>query len=224
VAKKVFEKIPIQVKPGEVVMDGKSFKADNALLAAIYPNPFNGERYVAIVAGTSGGAVTFFDPRRQDLFQYDYFINDGKLPNYSAGATNEKILVASGFFNADWKLDDATMTVGDGALRSKCAYTVVNKDLSTDIVSVSKPSLELLRSYEGTYQIVNGPQVTITLRGDTLMAVQGQFAARMLAVSENEFYVKEVNVSLAFEKDATTNDVVMTGHQNGQEFTSKKVK
>ncbi len=224
VSKKVFEKIPFQVKAGGVTIDGKTFKADNAVMTAIYPNPFSAERYVAIVAGTSGGALSFFDPRQRDLLQFDYYIADGKLPNYSAGAKNEKILVASGFFNAWWKLDNALLTEGDENLRSKCAYTVVKNDLSTDIVSVTKPSIELSRSYVGTYQVINGPQVTVFLRNDTLMASQGPFSSRLIAVSESEFYIKEVNVSVSFSREEATREYVMTGYENGQQFTSKRIK
>ncbi len=221
---KVFEKTPFRLTSGEITIGGRTFKAENATLVAVYPNPFNPGRYVVIAAGTSGSGLVFFDPRRQDLSQYDFYINDGKIPIYSVGAKNEKILVASGFFDADWKLDGSSLTPGDENLRSQCAYTVVKDDLSTEIVSTAKPSMDLLQSYEGTYQIMNGPQVSAVLENGMLMAKQGQFSARMVAVSEKEFYIREVNASVEFEKEEGSNDVVMIVYQGGQKIASKRVK
>ena len=227
VSKSVFEKIPIQVEKEAVVIDGKSFPAKDAVLNAIYPNPFNAERYVYIVAATSGAGLSFYDPFRRDLFEYDFYVADGRLPNYAAGARDDKILIASGFFNHNWKLDGAFLKPGDKELRSKCAYAVMNSDFSINIVGTTKPSLDLLKLYAGVYQVINGPLVTIALEKDTLWAKQGpnnQFAAKLLATSDGEFFVKEANTFLSFKKDEATNDYIMEVHQMGQEYTSKKVK
>jgi len=227
VSKLVLEKIPFHVDSGGVVIDGKTLQAKDAVLNAIYPNPFNAERYINIVAATSGAGLSFYDPNRRDLFEYDYYVADGKLPNYAAGAKNEKIMVASGFFNHNWKLDNAFLKLGDEELRSRCAYAVVNSDFSTNIVCITKPSIALLKSYIGTYQVQNGPQVNISLENDTLRVTQGannQFSAKLVATSDNEFFVKEANASLSFRKDEAMNDYIMVVHQMGQEFTSKKVK
>jgi pimeloyl-ACP methyl ester carboxylesterase len=227
VSKLVLEKIPFRIDSGSVVIDGKTFQAKDAVLHAIYPNPFNAERYVNIVAGTSGAGLSFYDPNRRGLFEYDYYVADGRLPNYGAGAKDEKIMVASGFFNHNWKLDNAFLKPGDEKLRSKCAYAVVNSDFSINIVSTARPSTALMKSYAGTYQVQGGPLVTISLDHDTLRAIQGpnsQFSAKLLATSDNEFFVREANASLSFRKDETTNDYVMVVYQLGQEYTSKKVK
>jgi pimeloyl-ACP methyl ester carboxylesterase len=224
VSKRVFERIPMQMKPAEIIIDGRSFNAKDAVLNAIYPNPFNHDRYVGIVASTSGPGFYFFDPHIRDLFEYDFYIADGKLPNFSAGAKNEKILVASGFFNHDWKIDDAFLNKGNEELRAKCAQAVINNDLTMTVVSNAKPSPELLKSCVGTYQIENGPQVRIYFEDGTLKAAQGQFSAGLVATGENEFYVKEANASISFAKDEATNDYIMIVYQNGGEFTSKKVK
>jgi pimeloyl-ACP methyl ester carboxylesterase len=226
VSKRVFEKIPVQMKPGEILIDGRSFNAKDAVLNAICLNPFNHERYVGIVASTSGPGFFFFDPRKRNLFEYDFYIADGKIPCFSAGAKNEKIFVASGFFNHDWKIDDALLNKGDEGLRAKCAYTVVNNDLTTNIVSTAKPSIELLKSYAGTYQIAGGPQVRVFVENDKLRAAEAPNpqSVELLAMSDKEFYVKEINLSVSFSKDEATNDYSMIVYQAGQEYTGKKVK
>jgi len=223
ISKRVFDKTPFQIRPDEIVLDGRSLKAKDAVLYAIYPSPFNHERYLGLVAATSWSGFYFFDSRQGEPLNYDFWITDGKLPNFSAGAKNEKILVASGFFNHDWKIDEALLNKGNDELRAKCAQVVVNNDLTTTVVSTAKPSPELLKSYVGTYQVENGPQVRIYLEEGMLKAAQGQFSAGLLATGENEFYVKEVNVSIAFVKAEAKNEYVMIVYQNAQEYTAKKV-
>jgi len=135
-------------------------------------------------------------------------------------------MIAWGFFNSNWKMDKIFLNEGNEELRSKCAYEVVNNDLSVKIVSVAQPSIELLKSYVGTYQIERGPQVRIFLENEKLRAAQipSVQSVEMVAISENEFYIKEINISLSFKKEESSSDFTMIGNQSGQEFTSKKVK
>jgi len=67
----------------------------------------------------------------------------------------------------------------------------------------------------------------VFLADGILKVAQGpndQFSAEMHATSDCEFYVKEANIFLTFQKDDKTNDYGMIGYQNGQEFTSQKIK
>jgi hypothetical protein len=199
------------------------FKAKDAVLNAIYPNPYNDERYVDIVAATSGAGYCFYDASNEELSGFDYYITDGKIPVYSIGAVGEKIRIATGFFDCNWKINDAFLNTGDEELRSQCASTVVNSDLSTRIVGKAKPSVELMKSYEGAYQLKGGPELKVRLENDSLKVAQGSFSAPLLATSESEFYVKEVNASLSFRKNATTNEYEMVVYQNGMEIAGTKV-
>jgi pimeloyl-ACP methyl ester carboxylesterase len=224
VSKQIFNKIPFQITDSTITINGRSFKAKDAVLNVVYPNPYNNERYVNIVTATSGAGFYFFDPFASDLSEFDYCIVDGKIPVYSIGATNDKIRVASGFFDHRWKINDAFLNTGDENLRSKCASTIVKKDLSTEIVSITKPSVELIKSFTGTYQLNGGPELRVFLENDTLKIAQVQFSARLLATSDSEFYVKEVNASVGFRKTKTTNDYEMVIYQNGMEIVGKKVR
>ncbi len=224
ISKQVFEKTPFAVTSSEILVDGKSFKAKDAVLHAIYPNPYNGERYVAVVAATSAAGFSFFDPRRTDLSQFDFYVTDGKIPVFSAGAKGDKIIIASGFFDRNWKTDSSFMNKGDENLRSKCAYYVVDSNLSMTVLSIAKPSIELLKSYAGTYHVEGGPEVRVFFENDILKAAQGEFSVKLHATAENEFYVQEINLSVAFRKDGATNDYSMIVYQNGQEYTARKVK
>jgi pimeloyl-ACP methyl ester carboxylesterase len=226
ISKTVCEKIPIRITENEIVIDGKSFKAKNALLNTVYPSPFNPERYINLVAATSGTGLNFFNPRQREFFQFDYYIMDGIIPNYSAGAKNDKIMIASGFFDSQWHMNNTFLNEGNEEVRSKCAYVVVNPDLSVKVVSTAQPSLDLLKSYVGTYQIEGGPQLRIFLEHERLRVLQlpSDQSVELAAISENEFYIKEINISLSFNKTEPSTDYTMTGYQSGQEFTAKKVK
>jgi len=223
VSKRIFERTPFQIADSTITIDGKLFQAKDAVLSAIYPNPYNSERYVNIVAATSGAGFYFYDPSTGDLSSFDYTITDGKVPVYSIGATSEKIRIATGFFDCNWKIHDTFLHVGDESLRSKCASIIVNSDLSTKIVSNVKPSGELMKSFEGTYKIEGGPELRVYFENDGLKVAQGAFSANLLPTSEREFFVTEVNASLAFIKSATTNDYEMVVYRNGTEIKSNKV-
>jgi hypothetical protein len=223
VSKELFERIPFEVADSTITIDGRLFKAKDAVLNAIYPNPYNDERYVDIVAATSGAGYCFYDASNEELSGFDYYITDGKIPVYSIGAVGEKIRIATGFFDCNWKINDAFLNTGDEELRSQCASTVVNSDLSTRIVGKAKPSVELMKSYEGAYQLKGGPELKVRLENDSLKVAQGSFSAPLLATSESEFYVKEVNASLSFRKNATTNEYEMVVYQNGMEIAGTKV-
>ncbi len=222
VARQIFERIPLIIDDSVVTIGGKSFKAKDAFLHAIYPNPYNTERYVSLAAGTSGAGFTFFNPFRGDLFEFDYYIADGKIPAFTMGAKNEKILIASGFFNRDWQFDEAFLNPGDEQLRAKCAYTIVNNDMSTKTVSLVKPSVESMKPFVGAYRISGGPEVRIFLAHDSLKVAQGpndQFTADLVPTADNEFYVKEINVSIEFRRNVKANDYTLVVYQNGMEFT-----
>ena len=104
---------------------------------------------------------------------YDFFISDGKIPNYSAGAKDEKILIASGYFDNNWKMNKSFYNEGSEELRSKCADMYVNDDLSTKISGVTEPPEELLKSYAGIYQSDMGFKIKIALENGKLESFPG---------------------------------------------------
>jgi dienelactone hydrolase len=225
ISKLVFERIPFKIKSDEITIDGRSFNAKDAVLQAVYPNPYNAERYIVVVAGTSAAGLAFFDSRCTNLFECDFYIADKTIP--MAGIKNEKIMVAAGFFNNNWKIDETLLTVGDENSRSKCPYLVVSDDLSTKTVGFAESSMDLMKAYVGTYQTAADYQVRIFFENDKLMAFQ-TYTDRpdeLQAISESEFYFGEISGSVSFKKDGPANDCTLTLHyQNGQEITADKIK
>ena len=216
--------IPFNINRNEIIIDGKSFKSDNAFCNAIYPSPFNRERYIVIAASNSSAGFYFFEPRNGEISQYDFYITDGKIPNYSEGAKNEKILVASGFFGNNWEVNSSYVVEGNQDLRAKCAYTVLKDNLTPEVISSGEPSDELLNAYSGIYQLEQGPQIKIFLENGKLKASQlpGSQSFELTPVSEKEFFISGINVSLAFGKDSSGN-YLMTVYQTGNEASLKKI-
>jgi len=225
ITKTIFEKIPFKISKDEIVIDGKSFKAKDAALNAVYPNPYNDRRYVQIAAGTSPSGFYFYDQHKNNLAQFDYYIVDGKMPSYSKGIKDDKVMIASGFFDYNWKIDKASLIEGDELLRAKCATTVVNEDLTTKIVSVSKPTLDQLNSYSGNFQFENGgPLVKVFVDKGLLKGQANGYVIDMEPISENEFRVKMENGVASFVKDDKTNDYVLNYYIQGREIRGNKVK
>jgi dienelactone hydrolase len=225
VTKTIFEKIPFKMSKDAIIIDGKLFKAKDAALNAVYPNPYNDQRYVQIIAGTSPAGFYFYDQHRNNLAQFDYYIVDGTIPSYSKGIKEEKVMIASGFFDNNWKIDKAFLSEGDESIRSKSAMTIVNEDLTTKIVGVSKPTLEQLNSYTGSYQFEGGgPLVKVFVENGLLKGQAGGMVIELETLSENEFSVKIDNGVATFIKDDKTNDYVLEYYVAGREIRGNKVK
>ncbi|MDR3627318.1 MAG: prolyl oligopeptidase family serine peptidase [Ignavibacteriaceae bacterium] len=221
----ISEKIPFRVQPGDITIGEKSFKVNDAVLNAIYPSPFNKERYIVLAAANSSAGFFFLNVWMNDLKQYDFYIADGKIPNFSAGATDEKILPASGFFNSNWEIDKSHINEGSGELRSKCASLAINNDLSTRVVGTENPSGELLKSYTGIYQMEEGFKLKSFIENGKLKisAVPGDRAFELESVSKCEFYNKDGNFSVGFKKEESAKDYSLVLYEWGSEYTLKKI-
>gem|GEM_PF-3966642 len=196
----------------------------HSALGIIYPSPFNSARYVYIVAGTSRSGFCFYDSRRNDLAEYDYYLVDGVMPDFAKGIKNEDVIIASGFFDRGWKFDKALLNEGDESVRSKCAMTLVNDDLSTRIEARSKPSPEQLNSYTGKYIMEGGFSLEIFIEKNILKGRANGPAANLVPISENEFYAKEANATCAFMKNEKTDDMDIILYQMGRELKGTKAR
>ena len=75
-------------------------------------------------------------------------------------------------------------------------------------------------------QIQNGPTVKIVLDNGMLKGAQmpnDQFFVNLVPTSSFEFYVKEINGAIGFERNPATNDYSLVVFQNGQKYPSKRV-
>jgi hypothetical protein len=197
-----------------VTIQGRSFAATGARVQAIYPNPLNPQRYVLLVGASSAGALSLWTPDRLRDADFDFVIEDGRVPSGTERVSQSQMWVAGGWFDRRWKVDDSLIFPGNPEVRSKIA--VLQPDRVIDPTT--------LASYAGAYQIAPGFTVKVKLAGQRLVAQPGEQATvELIPASDMEFYALEGPVRLVFEKDAAGKTVSFKGWQNGQQFAAKKI-
>ncbi len=84
-------------------------------------------------------------------------------------------------------------------------------------------SPEVLKSYVGTYELVPGVDMVITLDGGQMMTqLTGQPKFPLYAQSETLFFLKVVDAQVEFSKDASGKVTQATLHQNGRDTVARK--
>jgi len=84
-------------------------------------------------------------------------------------------------------------------------------------------SPDVLQTYVGTYELVPGVDMTITLEGSQLMTqLTGQPKFPLYAQSKTLFFLKVVDAQVEFSKDASGKVTQATLHQNGRDTVARK--
>jgi hypothetical protein len=209
-------KLPVEVAADSVRIGGRSFRAKDARVQAILPNPLNSERYVLLVAATSPEGLYLWAPERVRNAEFDFAIEDGRM----AGAVRvpqHDLWIAGGWFDRTWKMQDDLVFTGNADARAKSIE-----------LRAPKPGFtvdpKILDSYVGAYSMMGSIPVTIEKKGSGLaVRVREQPAGDLVAVSDTEFLIFEGPVKIVVEKDAAGKVVSFKGWQNGREFTAKKM-
>ena len=113
VTRKLLPELPLEINGDTVVIDGRRFDAPDAAVHMIYPNPRNPQRYVLVQAGTSPAGLL---AAAQPPGAYDYSITDARVTE-DAGLSPERMEIARGRFDYNWRLDEAYLFERDPALR-----------------------------------------------------------------------------------------------------------
>jgi hypothetical protein len=135
-----------------------------------YPHPFNPDRYFVVTAATSAKGM-FYANRLPD--EVDFVIDDGRLADRDAGRPDEKVRLASGFFDHAWKLHGPSLETGDPLVRAQCPVAKVPTVASADETRGNRLDLsDLLETgAEGTFinmgRDLNWRGMPITLAGKT---------------------------------------------------------
>jgi dienelactone hydrolase len=215
VTTKLSAKLPLRISAGGVRIDGKEFKARDAAVQMVYPNPLNAERYVWLFAGTSTGGMYFAEPNPLRVYDWDYVIVDGHIPAYKQSAGAEETRVVSGMFDYNWRFASALSHAGNVDVRAKGRMLKrPDRDLKVDP--------QVIDSYIGRYQLEGGPVIEVFKEGGKLMARGTGTVSELLPESETTWYVTLVNVRLFFERDASGKVTGFTGW-NGGDFEGKKL-
>ncbi len=82
----------------------------------------------------------------------------------------------------------------------------------------------ILATYVGEYELQPGFTLTVTKEGNQLMTqATGQPAVAIYPKSENEFYLKVVNVRLLFNKNSADEIESVALFLGGQEMIGKRI-
>ena len=92
----------------------------------------------------------------------------------------------------------------------------------TDQVTVDPA---ILKEYTGSYELMPGFVIQITLEDDRLMAqATGQSKIQLHSESESKFFIKEADAQVSFQRDENGNVNQLTLHQGGQDKIAKRSK
>ncbi len=217
VAAQLADRLPLKISADEVRIGEKSFKAKDAAVQLIHPNPLNPERYVLVVAGTSADGMYFADPNNRDLADCDFAIVDGHLASPKQAGAREKVRVLSGAFDSNWQVRDDLLLPGDDQARSESR--AIRRPKANG--SIDPKTFD---AYVGRYQIMGGPVITVSKEGNRLMAqAQGNPQVELIPESQTDFFIREANVRLSFKKDSNGKVSSLTGDDSGQGFMASRI-
>jgi poly(3-hydroxybutyrate) depolymerase len=221
-AQRLASRIPLEVRKDAVLIDGKAFEVSDGLVAMVYPNPLNAERYVGIVAGTSAGGLWFWEPgdRMAGAGDWDFRVEDGRTGPAAASVQqdfpfSERGRLVSGVFDRDWRIDERGLVRGDAELRAKATPVEPPK-----LVEVNPAVFDRL---VGRYDL-GAVKVAVRREGDRLIGEQeGQPPVELLPESETSYVLAVQNLRLSFELDAGGRATTMVVKLPGQEIKGKRV-
>jgi len=85
-------RLPISVKSGRIVLEGKEYRDSGLVIEAVFPNPFNRDRYVTIISTNSEAEWTMRDP--------ELWFSEGSYDYSIYSAVDPSRLIDSGIMNS----------------------------------------------------------------------------------------------------------------------------
>ena len=91
---KLLPKLPVKWTAEKIVVGGQSFSSEGNTLALIYPNPLNPSHYLVLNSGHTFGEKDFIGT---NALLYP------RLGDWAVIRKSDNSVIASGFFDANWK-------------------------------------------------------------------------------------------------------------------------
>jgi predicted esterase len=221
ITKKLGDKIPLEISYNKIVIAGRTFEAEDACVQMVYPHPFNNKRYVAVIGATSGAGMFSCDNKNEN---YDFSIQDGSIGNNRLGFPAEKLIIARGIFNYDWKINDKFLDTGDAEMRKNCPRRKVNPDLTTSVINLPKVGEQTLQALTGKYEIQPGRAVSIYMESGKLISVTpDNEKIQLYPISETEYFIEANDVTLTFQKNEKGEFNSLIINERGREIPAKKI-
>ena len=145
----------VEITPNHVTIQGHSLAASGARVQAIYPNRLNPQLYVLLVGASSAGALSLWNPDWLRDADFDFVIEDSRIPDGTEHGLQSQIQVVGGWFDHRWQIDDSLAVPGNSELRLKSAVLQPDRVIDAGV----------LASYAATYQIGPGFAVKVKVAG-----------------------------------------------------------
>jgi dienelactone hydrolase len=200
--------LPLRLSGDTVTIDGHAFRAPDAGVQLLYPNPRNAARYVWLFASTRADALGYVTPNPSNVAEWDYLIDDGRAPARGTQASIERMRVVSGSFDQNWRFASQFATAGDIRLRSEGRYFAMP--------SGAQPDAKLLAQIAGKYQVQSGPLADIHMKDGVLVASVPGTDAVLEFVEGRTFYAAAFGMWVSFDEQGGK----ITGFKswNGQDY------
>ena len=214
-------KIPLKISSDEIELGGRKFQAKDAFVQIIYPNPYNPERYISVIGATSSSGMFLYNSTSSN---YDFYIQDGCIPNNHLGRSIEKLYIACGFFDYNWQINDKLLNVGDKELRrTNPIRKVVLPGFTTTIENIPAIDSLVCKTLVGKYEIPSGMKVSVLFENGKLYATTPEgVKLQLFPSSETEYFLDAADVQITFNKNADGAVDKMIVHQGGQDMEFKK--
>ncbi len=201
VTRRFSNRLPFSASNGRIVIDGREWNANDAVLQAIYPSPAAADRYVYVVAPSSAAGMYFWKPQfvhfRQGypLTVFDWVIQDGRRP--PPGTMNPSAaFVASGVFDATWRHQARWTSLRDEAVASE--WTLRRAPVKGFVASPAA-----LQAVSGRYELFPGFAITFRVDGTNLVAdVPGESSIPLTTESDSVYVNAQTGDAVEFLRDA----------------------
>ncbi len=116
---RVNDRLPIRFVDGGVQFGTEVFAGEDVGVKLCYPNPLQPTRYLCVFAGVTWQGTYDINGRFGNFFDWGVFDdrNFFDFAVFDAHTQDPETFLAMGYFDQDWKLDDAVIHRGDPALR-----------------------------------------------------------------------------------------------------------
>jgi hypothetical protein len=221
VTRRLKSKLPFSASSKGIVVDGREWRATDAVLQAIYPSPVATDRYVYVVAATSAEGMYFWKPQLVHFVQgypltmFDWVIQDGRrAPMGPIDPANA--YVAAGVFDASWRGADSLIQQRDP---SASQWTLRHAPKKGFV-----PSSDVLNKIVGSYEVFPGFAITVRTEGtQVLVDAPGQPSLVVPAESEWIFLNPATGDSAEFVRDEQGNVTGMAVEDTGAVKFFKKL-
>jgi hypothetical protein len=199
VARRFGDKLPLKLSNDAVTVGHRTFPVSDGRVQMIYPHPLNPLRHVLVVASTSATGLRFWPVNSLLNTDFDFIVEDGKVPAIGQTPERTDLWVAGGWFDRDWSTDDTLVHEGKPEVRSKSETMRTVGDAA------------LLDAYVGNYILDVGESAAVTRQGNRLLSKVGAApASELISVGDDRFYLFDGPMVVTFQRGPSNKVIALS--------------